>query len=120
MRKLLAFGELQDGDDDEGGGERRHDDVAQPVRQMKDSVVEEHVSEVHPRSYIIETSSFQMAETVSRARATATSRRKGFFVAKFKIAPISARTAAIGMTVPTRWFHRLSNTSTVAYCVPVL
>src|SRR5271157_803017 len=120
VREFLSLGKLQNGDDDEGRGERGHDHVAQPVRQMKDPVVERHVSEVHSLSYIIEISSLQIAETVSRASATTTSRRNGFLVAKFKIAPTSARTAAIGMTVPTRWFHTLSSTSTVAYCVPVL
>src|SRR5664279_391398 len=120
VREFLPLGKLQNGDDDEGRGECGHDHVAQPVRQMKDPVVESHVPEVHSLSYIIEISSLQIAETVSRASATTTSRRNGFLVAKFKIAPTSASTAAIGMTVPTRWFHRLSNTSTVAYCVPVL
>jgi hypothetical protein len=71
-------------------------------------------------SYIIDVRSFQIAETVSIASDTATNRRNGFRVAKFRIAPTNARTAAMGMMVPTRWFHRLSKTSTVAYWVPVL
>src|SRR5437870_4934139 len=120
VRKLLSFRELQDRDDDENCRQRGHDDIANPIHQVEYSVIERHVRQIHSHTYIIEVTSFQMAEVVSIASDTATSLKNGLRVAKFKIAPISARTAAIGMIVPARWFQRLSRTSTVAYCVPVL
>src|SRR5512146_3226201 len=102
MREFLPFRELQDGHNDESRGERRHNHVAHPVRQVQDPVIQRHVSQIHVCTYIIEIKSFHMAETVSSARDTATRRRNGFLVAKFKIAPTNASTEAMGMIVPAK------------------
>src|SRR5271157_4665841 len=96
--EFLSLGELQDCRDDEDRRQRRHDYVSDPVRQIQDPVVERHLRKIHLRSHPYDTiasTSCQIPETHNSARATATNRMNGFRVAKFKIAPTRANTAAI-------------------------
>jgi len=85
-----------DGEEERRKGGQNH--VSGPVRQVQDPVRKRHRS-----SYAsIDRTNFQIPETHNMARATATKRMAGRFVAKLRMAPTIASPAAIGMIVPAK------------------
>src|SRR5216684_236570 len=97
-RITLRTRKAQDGDGKEQASQRRQNHVSCPIRQVENPVGERHRS-----SYAsIESTSFQIPETHSIARATATRRMAGRRVAKLMMAPTIASPAAIGMMVPAK------------------
>ena len=75
------------GEREEQPGHGRHDDVAHPIRQIRDSVQKVHRLTPH----IIDTTSRHSAETVRNPAAQQISRIAGLPNAKFKIAPMIAK-----------------------------